>query len=175
MKTSVIVLLVILGIGVLALPVLAVLAGMLLPALAKAKAKAQETRCLNNLKNLGSAARIYATDTDGKFPGVWLQVTNELAVPKLLTCPADPQHAPTADWSSITAANISYPFYGRGGNDSQTNRVLTICPAHGHVLLGDGSAFRHSKGAPPLPTVTRDGILWMDERPLEMRQGQRSP
>jgi len=44
--------------------IIAVLAAMLLPALAKAKAKAQQTTCLNNLKQTGLAYMIYRGDHD---------------------------------------------------------------------------------------------------------------
>ena len=53
---------------VLILMVGAVGAGMLLPALAKAKAKAQRIACVNNLKQVGIATRIYATDNQDRFP-----------------------------------------------------------------------------------------------------------
>lgn len=43
-------------------------AGMLLPALANAKSKAQTIASLNNLKQLGVAARMYSTDHADTFP-----------------------------------------------------------------------------------------------------------
>src|SRR4051812_11313369 len=48
--------------------IIAILAAMLLPALARAKAKAQGIACINNLKQLSLAAQIYASDDQDQIP-----------------------------------------------------------------------------------------------------------
>jgi len=47
--------------------IIAILAAMLLPALAKAKARAQRIRCVNNLKQLGVANRMYVDDNSDQL------------------------------------------------------------------------------------------------------------
>jgi len=49
--------------------IIALLAGMLLPALSKAKERAKQTGCLNNLKQISLAATIYTHDNGDEFPG----------------------------------------------------------------------------------------------------------
>jgi prepilin-type N-terminal cleavage/methylation domain-containing protein/prepilin-type processing-associated H-X9-DG protein len=51
--------------------IIAILAGMLLPALAKAKTKAQGIMCMNNTKQLMMAWRLYVDDCYGKIPAAY--------------------------------------------------------------------------------------------------------
>ena len=54
-------------------PVMAILAGLLLPALASAKSKAQIIMSMNNVKQLGLAVHLYADDSKDRLPtpGIW--------------------------------------------------------------------------------------------------------
>ena len=47
--------------------IIAILAAMILPALTKAKAKAQGAQCMNNLRQLTIGWRMYSDDNNGKL------------------------------------------------------------------------------------------------------------
>ena len=81
--------------------IIAILAALLLPALASAKSRAKSTACLNNLRQIGLAMRMYADeDEDGFLPGnahvtlgqSWIySLSNYVGgVDKIRLCPADP-------------------------------------------------------------------------------------
>src|SRR5262249_13678893 len=69
-------------------------------AMAKARQRVLAVKCVNNLKQLGLAARMWALNEGDHVPVNILQMTNEMSTPKILACPADPAHAAASDWGS---------------------------------------------------------------------------
>ena len=114
--------------------------GMLLPALARAKGKAAQINCVNNLKQIGLGARMYADDHKDVLPPDFLSMSNELVSPRILVCPADTQHTPATTWATFDPRqNVSYEFLQPGVAASKTmSQVLFRCPIHGTTCLGDG-------------------------------------
>ncbi len=54
--------------------IIAILAGLLMPAVSKARQKARATQCLNNLKNIGVAFIAFSDDNGGYFPSAYTKI-----------------------------------------------------------------------------------------------------
>jgi prepilin-type N-terminal cleavage/methylation domain-containing protein/prepilin-type processing-associated H-X9-DG protein len=132
--------------------IIAVLAAMLLPALARAKAKAKSIQCLSNLRQMGIAAQIYAGDNSDFYPfayyfdevnnvsfgwdfttyensgravpGVlWQGQTN----PQIQQCPA---FNGNANWSDdpYTGYNYNTSYIGHGQGESENDLTGQASP-----------------------------------------------
>lgn len=146
--------------------------------LEQAKDRAASIQCVNNLKQMGLAVRIYATDNGDEFPPDILAMKNELATPKILVCPSDPGRTAADNWETYSAAHLSYEFLspGPGKLEFEPTRVLFRCPFHGNIGLCDGSVQMRVAKDHPEWLVPRNGALYMDTfRPEPASQGSAGP
>jgi prepilin-type N-terminal cleavage/methylation domain-containing protein len=102
--------------------IIAILAAMLLPALAKAKAKAQTTQCVNNLKQITLFTQLYAVDSQDFLPEPnwnspwsargWLYDARPGSVPNLLAAPfaADEKLAYAGGGGTAYEAGLSWDY-----------------------------------------------------------------
>ena len=116
--------------------IIAILAALLLPVLSTAKAKAWQTQCLNNLKQIGVAIQLYADGNDDSLPGPALvQVPTGYNTDHLILLPVylrnyltlpDPPSTNLLSliWPAITCpAQIRYPV----PSDGSIDRRVTYC------------------------------------------------
>jgi type II secretory pathway pseudopilin PulG len=141
--------------------IIALLAALLLPALSRARDRANAVRCVGNLRNLGQAFHMYANDWDGYLPAI-ADPSGNIWDAKLLPyvsqnkgvflCPQDPW--PRADpvmaarsyaanggvaYSPYTASNLPFGDFGL----NPIHRLERVATATTRLILlaerpGDG-------------------------------------
>ena len=133
---------------------LALGAGFFLHGLARSRTGASRQNCVANLKQIGIGFRLYANDSDGKYPmeistnkgGTkeilsaketfkhYLPPANEISSPKVLICPQDPNRIPTLNFpyersdaqTNIFRSNknLSY-FIGLSASENNPTSILS--------------------------------------------------
>jgi hypothetical protein len=127
--------------GYLSLLIVPIMLALLLPALAKAKDRAQTINCVSNMKQVGLAARIWSADNGSKFPPDFATMSNELGNPKILVCPGDRSKTVATSWSTFSPGNVSYDYLEPGLDENAVapQTVVFQCPIHGNLGMADGS------------------------------------
>jgi hypothetical protein len=123
--------------------VVAFLAMIFLSALAASRRYAAARNCINNLKQIGIAERIWADEHNDLYPaefytntsggplflgtnlfGYFQAMSNELKSPQVLVCPADWERTPATDWvAGFKNSHISY-FVGLDANETHPGMFL---------------------------------------------------
>jgi len=160
--------------------VIAILASFLLPSLARAKEQARRVNCVNNLRQIVIAYRVFALDRDGYFPwhtdpsegGTYgtaagqgwrngLAISNEIVKPRLLRCPSDAATNPTAfNWSDhadgfANSANQNNALSYFTGLDGYEQIPVTLIAGDRNIA---GSVSAHCESVCPKPGVAARDI-----------------
>jgi prepilin-type N-terminal cleavage/methylation domain-containing protein len=153
--------------------IIAILAGLLLPALAKAKAKATRINCVNNLKQVGIAMRIWGDDNQDKYPQ---ESWKTIAGPGNLA--GDPTIMP--DSTSYTTFPYTYEFFLVMSNELNTPKIVTD-PADDRsvytnfLVVGSTADFTANWATPPNKGVSYFVGRDADESlPAEVLSGDRN-
>lgn len=124
--------------------VLIFFAWMLLPKLAGNKKSPQKISCVNNLKQLGLATKIWAGDNHDQYPTavsvtnggamelmntseawkVFQVISNELGTPKVLFCPEDSLRESATNFGNDLKNKISY-FINPGATDEVPQSLIS--------------------------------------------------
>jgi prepilin-type N-terminal cleavage/methylation domain-containing protein/prepilin-type processing-associated H-X9-DG protein len=152
--------------------IIAILAGLLLPALAKAKAKAQQIKCVANLKQLGICLNMYISDYQNKYPpgstlsGDWIwppllrSYTTKGKDTKIFTCPvAATVLGANALWQP-TSGSGDPPAYGylAGEQHLNYNNAGTMVMSYGYNILGSDFPNNFTHGLGWLPAGSISGV-----------------
>jgi prepilin-type N-terminal cleavage/methylation domain-containing protein/prepilin-type processing-associated H-X9-DG protein len=92
--------------------IIGILVGLLLPTLGRAKAKAYNAACVNNLRQLGIATRLYSDDNQERLPSAEI----------LPTLPIDPQN-PLPRICDVLAS-----YVGRAAGTNTNSATVFKCP-----------------------------------------------
>ena len=103
--------------------IIAILAGMLLPSLSRAKEAGKRIACVNNLKQLSLSVVMYADEYDGMYPAralpnAWTTALRDYYKDlRILHCPSDIPNPATLSFANYPADSAPRSYIINGFND----------------------------------------------------------
>lgn len=141
--------------------IIAILAALLFPVFSRARAKAQATACLSNLRQIGFAVRMYAYDADGVFPPrftetepivfYWDLVNPYVKNEQIWFCPAEGQRELNLRHYGLNCYD-KYPGDGRFEQGMAGVKVSQIDDPSGTIALAETDPADDREMNPPYPT-----------------------
>ncbi len=127
------------------------------------KAKAERIACINNIKQICLAARMWSNDHGDVFPMDVMTMQKELNRPKILTCPSDAANLPAqTSWENFDPGKVSYEWLAAGHPEGTPEEVIVRCRIHSNAGMADGSAQQFNPDS--VGYVTENGILKLKRR-----------
>jgi competence protein ComGC len=148
---------------------------MFLPTLARPQRRSNRIGCVNYLKQIGIAVRVWHGDNNDKYPmnvpialggarellaagnvaACFQVMSNELSTPKILVCPADKQRKYATNFDTIlTRTNISY-FLALNASESDPQAILS----------GDDNLIQnHQPVSPGIVKLSTSPATWTSDR-----------
>ena len=134
------------------LVIVAVVAGVamiILPMLARSKGRSSRIGCINVIKQVAMGLRLFANDNDSRYPDASTNITsstnlwklfqlaqNDISSPRILVCSKDTERAPASDFltgSGSSSGSFAHPskrnlalsyFYASGADEGKPTRLL---------------------------------------------------
>ena len=132
----------------------------------EAQEEAERIQCVNNLKQIGLAFRIWGGDNNDKYPTSLVVMSNELSTTKILVCPSDQARRPYASlgFGQFQDNMSSYQLTVQpdDGDLKYPQCIIAKCPIHHNYLLADGSVQQVNLKKPAYSEVQKDGRLYLE-------------
>lgn len=126
--------------------IIAILSGLLLPSIQKARTMTKQAICLNNLRQIGEAIVMYTINWDGYLPEGWGEPEGELDDWNDALQPYLPTYTSPSGWIRIT---LECPSRGRASRDNfsymynddmDLERITSVSSASGYNVSEIGLA-----------------------------------